>query len=215
MIDERDRDTILCMDSDFDYLFKNFNDQSRLVTNTPRLFHTYAYATENFLCHPPSLHKVCVKATKNDTLIFNFEKFMTAYSRTIYPLFLWYAYSRPPQKAKRPFRCSTSAAASGSTTRFARRRRRNAALARPSGRKASPNVGSQPSDLDRRSGRFRAPYPAVRRRNRQCLFFHAGPYAAGQRGADPSAHRLRTAAGHDRRTDHFGNQAGRVLEKRI
>ena len=25
MIDERDRDTILCMDSDFDYLFKNFN----------------------------------------------------------------------------------------------------------------------------------------------------------------------------------------------
>ena len=73
MIDERDRDTILCMDSDFDYLFKNFNDQSRLVNNTPRLFHTYAYATENFLCHPPSLHKVCVKATKNDTLIFNFE----------------------------------------------------------------------------------------------------------------------------------------------
>lgn len=52
MIDERDRDTILCMDSDFDYLFKNFNDQSRLVNNTPRLFHTYAYATENFLCHP-------------------------------------------------------------------------------------------------------------------------------------------------------------------
>ena len=101
MIDERDRDTILCMDSDFDYLFKNFNDQSRLVNNTPRLFHTYAYATENFLCHPPSLHKVCVKATKNDTLIFNFEKFMTAYSRTIYPLFLWYAYSarRKSEKA--------------------------------------------------------------------------------------------------------------------
>ena len=53
MIDERDRDTILCMDSDFDYLFKNFNDQSRLVNNTPRLFHTYAYATENFPVPPP------------------------------------------------------------------------------------------------------------------------------------------------------------------
>ena len=44
---------------------------------------------------------MCVKATKNDTLIFNFEKFMTAYSRTIYPLFLWYAYSarRKSEKA--------------------------------------------------------------------------------------------------------------------
>ena len=93
MIDERDRDTILCMDSDFDYLFKNFNDQSRLVNNTPRLFHTYAYATENYLCYAPSLHNVCVKATKNDTRIFDFVKFMREYSCTIYPLFLWYAYS--------------------------------------------------------------------------------------------------------------------------
>lgn len=114
MIDERDRDTILCMDSDFDYLFKNFNDQSRLVNNTPRLFHTYAYATENFLCHPPSLHKVCVKATKNDTLIFNFEKFMTAYSRTIYPLFLWYAYSAR-RKSEKAFSLLDFRAASGST----------------------------------------------------------------------------------------------------
>ncbi|MEE1167538.1 MAG: DUF4435 domain-containing protein, partial [Alistipes sp.] len=41
----------------------------------------------------PSLHNVCVKATKNDSHIFDFVEFMAAYSRTIYPLFLWYAYS--------------------------------------------------------------------------------------------------------------------------
>ena len=57
------------------------------------MFHTYAYATENFLCYAPSLHNVCVKATKNDTRIFDFVRFMHEYSCTIYPLFLWYAYS--------------------------------------------------------------------------------------------------------------------------
>ena len=51
------------------------------------------YATENYLCYAPSLHNVCVKATKNDTRIFDFVKFMHEYSCTIYPLFLWYAYS--------------------------------------------------------------------------------------------------------------------------
>jgi hypothetical protein len=34
-----------------------------------------------------------VKAVKNDAHIFDFEQFMADYSRTIYPLFLWYAYS--------------------------------------------------------------------------------------------------------------------------
>ena len=34
-----------------------------------------------------------LKRAKNDSYIFDFEKFMAEYSRTIYPLFLWYAYS--------------------------------------------------------------------------------------------------------------------------
>ena len=34
-----------------------------------------------------------MKAAKNDSHIFDFERFMADYSRTIYPLFLWYAYS--------------------------------------------------------------------------------------------------------------------------
>jgi uncharacterized protein YlaN (UPF0358 family) len=57
------------------------------------MFHTYTYATENYLCYAPSLRNVCVKATKNDTRIFDFERFMAAYSRAIYPLFLWYVHS--------------------------------------------------------------------------------------------------------------------------
>ncbi len=84
---------LLCVDSDFDYLFGDLTNQSNLVTCTDYMFHTYAYATENYLCYAPSLHNVCVKATKNDTRIFDFERFMSEYSRIIYPLFLWYAYS--------------------------------------------------------------------------------------------------------------------------
>lgn len=84
---------ILCVDSDFDYLFDGTNEQSREVLNAENMFHTYVYATENYLCYAPSLHNVCVKATKNDTRIFDFVRFFADYSRTIYPLFLWYAYS--------------------------------------------------------------------------------------------------------------------------
>ena len=84
---------LLSMDSDFDYLLSEDDEQSRLIAENPFMFHTYAYATENYLCYAPSLHNVCVKATKNDTRIFSFEKFMADYSRTIYPLFIWYVYS--------------------------------------------------------------------------------------------------------------------------
>lgn len=93
MIPESSDRQLLCVDSDFDYLFDGQTDQSRQIEHAQYMFHTYTYATENYLCYAPSLHNVCVKATKNDTRIFDFERFMAAYSRTIYRLFLWYAYS--------------------------------------------------------------------------------------------------------------------------
>lgn len=84
---------IMCMDSDFDYLFSSQTDDARIINSSPFLFHTYVYSTENFLCYAPSLHNVCVKATKNDAKIFDFERFFATYSRAIYPAFVWYAYS--------------------------------------------------------------------------------------------------------------------------
>lgn len=93
MIPDSSDEMILCVDSDFDFLFGDRTGQSREVNNARYMFHTYAYATENFLCYAPSLHNVCVKATKNDTRIFDFEEFMHEYSCVIYPLFVWYAYS--------------------------------------------------------------------------------------------------------------------------
>jgi hypothetical protein len=86
-------DVLLCVDSDFDYLFDGATEQSRAILEAENMFHTYTYATENYLCYAPSLRNVCVKVTKNDTRIFDFERFMAAYSRAIYPLFLWYVHS--------------------------------------------------------------------------------------------------------------------------
>ena len=84
---------LLCVDSDFDYLFDGATEQSAKLLGAENMFHTYTYATENYLCYAPSLHNVCVKATKNDTRIFDFVRFMAEYSKIIYPLFLWYLYS--------------------------------------------------------------------------------------------------------------------------
>lgn len=93
MLPRSSEELIMCADSDFDYIFGQSTPQSRVVNDSRFLFHTYTYATENYLCYAPSLHNVCAKATKNDTRIFDFEEFMTEYSKIIYPLFLWYAYS--------------------------------------------------------------------------------------------------------------------------
>ena len=94
MIGKTDAESVLlCVDSDFDYLFDGATEQSAKLLGAKNMFHTYTYATENYLCYAPSLHNVCVKATKNDTRIFDFVCFMAEYSKIIYPLFLWYLYS--------------------------------------------------------------------------------------------------------------------------
>ncbi len=94
MLNRTEKESVLlCVDSDFDYLFAGETEQSAKILNADNMFHTYTYATENYLCYAPSLRNVCVKATKNDTRIFDFVRFMEAYSNIIYPLFLWYVYS--------------------------------------------------------------------------------------------------------------------------
>ena len=93
MIPQSGEEMLLCVDSDFDYLFGDRTEQSAIINSAEYMFHTYTYATENYLCYAPSLHNVCVKATKNDSHIFDFVEFMAEYSRIIYPMFLWYSYS--------------------------------------------------------------------------------------------------------------------------
>lgn len=79
---------IACVDADFDYLMQGHTAYSRQLLDNPFIFHTYVYAIENFKCYAPSLHSVVVNATLNDRSIFDFEQYLTAYSRCVYELFV-------------------------------------------------------------------------------------------------------------------------------
>lgn len=83
------RDMIACVDADYDFLMQGVTENSRLLLDTPYVFHTYAYAIENLQCYAPGLHNVCVMVTLNDRRIFDFESFMTDYSVTVWPLLCW------------------------------------------------------------------------------------------------------------------------------
>ena len=50
MAERANEELLLCMDSDFDYLFDDEDEVSRKIVESPYMFHTYTYATENYLC---------------------------------------------------------------------------------------------------------------------------------------------------------------------
>ena len=80
---------IACVDADYDYLLQGATEQSRLVLESPYVFHTYVYAIENYQCYAPSLHDVCVAVTLNDHRIFDFREYYRLYSEACFPLFVW------------------------------------------------------------------------------------------------------------------------------
>ena len=81
---------IACVDADYDYLRQGTTEASQMMLENPYIFHTYAYAIENYQCYAKGLHETCVMVTLNDRRIFDFEHFLEAYSRTIWPLFVWH-----------------------------------------------------------------------------------------------------------------------------
>lgn len=81
---------IACVDADYDYILQGATEMSRQMLENPYIFHTYAYAIENFQCYAKGLHETCVMVTLNDHRIFNFERFLQSYSQTIWPLFVWH-----------------------------------------------------------------------------------------------------------------------------
>jgi hypothetical protein len=80
---------IACVDADYDYLIQGDTYQSEFMLSSPYIIHTYVYAIENYQCYAPSLHNVCVMATLNDHVMFDFQAFLMEYSRAIFPLFVW------------------------------------------------------------------------------------------------------------------------------
>lgn len=83
------RDMIACVDADYDFLMQGQTDSSRLLLDTPYVFHTYAYSIENLQCYAAGLHNVCVMVTLNDHRIFDFQTFMADFSVSVWPLLCW------------------------------------------------------------------------------------------------------------------------------
>lgn len=82
-------DMIACVDADYDYLLQGCTHTSQQVISSPYVFHTYAYAIENYQCYAPSLHDVCVAITLNDHRIFDFSEYIRQFSEACFPLFVW------------------------------------------------------------------------------------------------------------------------------
>lgn len=83
------KDMIACVDADYDYLMQGASANSRQLLESPYIFHTYVYSIESYQCYAPGLHDICVMATLNDHHIFDFERYLSEYSRVIFPLFVW------------------------------------------------------------------------------------------------------------------------------
>ncbi len=84
------KNMIACVDADYDYILQGETEMSKQMLENPYIFHTYAYAIENFQCYAKGLHETCVMVTLNDRNIFDFGRFLDSYSQTIWPLFVWH-----------------------------------------------------------------------------------------------------------------------------
>jgi hypothetical protein len=89
MDDKLGPDMIACVDADYDFMLQGATEQSRMVLNSPYVFHTYVYAIENYQCYAPSLHDVCVAVTLNDHRLIDFYEYFQRYSEACFPLFVW------------------------------------------------------------------------------------------------------------------------------
>ncbi len=91
--DRLSKEFLLCVDSDFDYLFNCNTEQSRQIINNPFIFHTYIHSIESFKCYLDILENVFVDATRTKNGInFNIDSFINTYSEKIYDLFIKFLY---------------------------------------------------------------------------------------------------------------------------
>ncbi|AFM04422.1 hypothetical protein Fleli_2038 [Bernardetia litoralis DSM 6794] len=83
------KNMVIAVDSDYDYLLGNTLPKSRLINESPYIFQTYVYSIENFKSLSEIQHQVICEATLVDNYIFDYEKYVEAYSELIYELFLY------------------------------------------------------------------------------------------------------------------------------
>ena len=83
-----EKDFILCLDSDYDYLLENPQLEHSYI------FHTYCYSIENHWCYADGLFETVKEATNTEGGNFDFKKFINGYSKVIYPYLLLSLFSK-------------------------------------------------------------------------------------------------------------------------
>jgi len=84
---------LLCVDSDYNYLLQSSTIDSELINTNKYIFQTYTYSIENYKCFADSLSTLMLNATKQDKAeLFDYEHFLSEYSKIIYKLFVYSVY---------------------------------------------------------------------------------------------------------------------------
>lgn len=102
---------IICVDSDYDYLLLDRDEDSKLINNNSFIFQTYSYSIENLLCYSDTLNRLCVDCTKVDNINFEIKYIINQYSEIIYDLLIWSIYFykiNEPEKLSITTFCETS-----------------------------------------------------------------------------------------------------------
>lgn len=82
-----DKDFIICVDSDYDYLLR------KETINHPFIFHTYVHSVESYQCYAPSLPTILQTFLDTEGSDFDFVDLMARYSSIIYPLLVYSLFS--------------------------------------------------------------------------------------------------------------------------
>lgn len=84
--DYADKELVLCVDSDYDYLLEN-------DFKNPFIFQTYVYALENYWSYAEGLKNILEKTTDTEGVTFDFVAYFKNYSAVIYDALICSLYS--------------------------------------------------------------------------------------------------------------------------
>jgi hypothetical protein len=77
----------ICIDSDYRYLM-----QEKGFTPAQYVIQTYTYSIENHFCYAAQLNELSEKQLQIKNTIFDFDRFLKAYSQAMYEVLIWHLY---------------------------------------------------------------------------------------------------------------------------
>lgn len=83
---------IVCVDSDYDYLIPEANEDSLLMNTSDFVFQTFSYSIENLYCFHETLQEFCFSCLNKTNLKIDIAAIINEYSLIIYDILVWNIY---------------------------------------------------------------------------------------------------------------------------